>query len=630
MGSNVWLEALPPQPVNFRELCSQADTADGARGDVLRGLANHRLDGNALHRLSRSVTAAIAAEAYSPLSRFSLGMISNGTTELLVPALVGSAARHGIALSVVAAPFGVTTQAALNPDAVWPAVDLDAVLAALDHRAFFDQNSPASDAQQRVDRAVTELSAIAHGLRSTRHVEVILQTLIAPPERLFGSFDRRYPGTLAWLVDRFNARLCDELVGPGIALLDVGSLAAAVGSLGWHDVSQWLTARLPFSQAFVPSYAEHVARLLGAMRGKSRRVLVLDLDNTLWGGVVADDGLEHLRLGQGDPVGEAFIAVQHAALALSRRGVLLAICSKNDEALALQALREHPEMVLRESDFSAIEINWRDKASNLESIAEHLSLGLDSFVFFDDSPAERAQVRAALPQVFVPEMPDDPAGFARVLLTAGVFETTSFSDEDKTRVQQYSANTKRHELLASSRDLRSFLEGLEMEATFAVGSAVRSQRVAELINKTNQFNLTGQHYTEAQVLAMLADPQVLTLEVRLRDRFGDNGVISAVICRARSANEWLIDTWVMSCRVIGRHVEIAVLNEVARRALAAGVRYIIGVYDPTTRNHVVSDLYAKLGFSMTQEAGDERCSVLDLSTFSPRDVPIHVISQSIV
>jgi FkbH-like protein len=449
---------------------------------------------------------------------------------------------------------------------------------------------------------------------------LIVQSIAAPPERLFGSFDRRQRGTPAWLAARFNDRLVAEILTTGVSLLDVEALATQVGLGLWYDRAQYMTARLPFTGECVPLYAEHVLRVIAAMRGRSRKVLVLDLDNTLWGGVIGDDGIDGIRLGQGDPRGEAFLDVQRAALALKQRGVLLAVCSKNDEPVARKALREHPEMLLREADFSAFQINWADKATNLEILAERLSLGLDSFVFLDDNPVERAQVRESAPQVLVPELPSDPAAYASVLMTAGFFEAVTFSEEDRIRVEHYAGNTRRETLKAQSRDLGAFLSSLRMQAIFTTSGETGWSRFAQLINKSNQFNLTARRYTEAEIATRVTDRATLTLQVRLLDQFGDNGMISAVIA-VPEAEDWVLETWVMSCRVLGREVEQAVLNQIAAEARSHGIRRLIGVYRPTERNGMVREHYAKLGFVRLVAEGEDRW-VLDLAQFMARDVPI--------
>ena len=435
-------------------------------------------------------------------------------------------------------------------------------------------------------------------------------------------------GTRRALVDAFNRELARSLAGSDDVLLDVAGLAEVVGLAEWHDPVQWNLAKLPFSQERVPLYAEHVARLLAAQRGKSRRCLVLDLDNTVWGGVVADDGVEGLRLGPGDTAGEAFAEVQRAALELRERGVVLAVCSKNADATARGPFQQHPEMLLRESHIAVFQANFEDKASNLKAIAQALSLGTDALVLLDDNPAERAQVRAALPEVAVPELPDDPAYYARALWAAGYFEAQAFSDEDRQRAQMYQANAERVVVRERIADLGAYLESLAMAITFAPFDAVGRERIAQLVHKSNQFNLTTRRYTSAEIRGFEEDPSCFTLQVRLSDRFGDNGMISVIVCRARGA-EWEIDTWLMSCRVLGRRVEEAVLAEIARHARGAGAERLCGRFVPTGRNDLVRDHYAKLGFTPASGgdppgAGETRW-VLELADYRAPALPMQVV-----
>lgn len=614
---------LRPAPDDFRARCDAVDGIAEKRGDALRQLAAHELSEPQLVRLARSLRAARAAGVDAPLTHFALGVVSNATTDFIVPAIVGTGVRHGFSTVVTAAPFGMTLQAALSSDGSVVRANPDAILLALDYRAFFSEfNIDDKDAEGAVAGAIASLRQLIDAFRSATRAAILVQTVAAPPERLFGSFDRRQPGTPSWLAARFNDCLANEIAGPGVSVFDVEALATQVGLASWYDVNQYLTARLPFAAEHVPHYSEHLLRVITAMRGRSRRVLALDLDNTLWGGVVGDDGIDGIRLGQGDPRGEAFLEVQRAVRALKQRGILLAVCSKNDEKVAREAIREHPEMLVRESDFSAFQINWADKASNLEILAQRLSLGLDAFVFLDDNPVERSLVRQALPQVLVPELPSDPAAYARVLMTAGLFEAVTFSEEDRGRVDQYAANDRRESLRAQSRDLGSFLRSLAMQATFTTRGEAGWSRFAQLINKSNQFNLTTRRYTESELQILVGDPSTMTLQVRLIDRFGDNGMISAVIA-VPDERDWLLDTWVMSCRVIGRLVEQAVLNRVVAEARARGIRRLIGIYRPTERNGMVKDHYAKLGFTRADaSAPSEERWELDVSAFTAFDVPI--------
>jgi FkbH-like protein len=333
---------------------------------------------------------------------------------------------------------------------------------------------------------------------------------------------------------------------------------------------------------------------------------VLDLDNTLWGGIIGDDGLDGIVLGQGSALGEAFVSFQNYAQELSRRGVILAVCSKNDEANALAPFEKHPDMVLRRSDIACFVANWQDKPANLRAIAQALNIGMDSLVLADDNPFERNMVRRELPMVGVPELPEDPALYARCVADAGYFEMLRITTEDVERSKQYQRNLERELLRSSSTDVESYLKSLDMRLVWRPFDQVGLQRIVQLINKTNQFNLTTRRYSQAEVTALMSDPRCLTLQLRLLDTFGDNGIIAIVIGKPESpgSSDMLIDTWLMSCRVLGRQVEEATLNVVMAEAARLGARKLIGEYRPTAKNDMVREHYAKLGFAAATAGAD--------------------------
>ncbi|MFC6746397.1 HAD-IIIC family phosphatase [Methylobacterium persicinum] len=353
--------------------------------------------------------------------------------------------------------------------------------------------------------------------------------------------------------------------------------------------------------------------LLGALRGKSRKCLILDLDNTMWGGVIGDDGMAGINMRQGDATGEAHLTLQQAALELHKRGILLAVSSKNTDEVAREPFRSHPEMLVREKHIVAFQANWRDKASNIAAIAQELNIGLDSLVFMDDNPVERDQIRQALPQVLVPELSSDPSDYARRMLATNAFEAVAFLQEDKARSESYKANAQRLALKSDAINMEDYLASLEMEIHFDPFDETGRSRIAQLINKSNQYNLTTRRYTESEVAQLEEDSRAFTLQVRLKDKFGDNGMISVVICRAEGDDVWQIDTWLMSCRVLGRQVEHMVLQELLHHARAAGVRRLVGEWRPSGRNDMVRDHYAKLGFTADGE-GSEGSTRWTLST----------------
>jgi len=593
------LSWLPAAQKDFTAKCKELAAGVAPLGDRIRALAGYSLNEHQLARLGRCIEAAHAAgRSLAPLTPFRLGLLGNGTLDLIAPVLVATAARHGIALTCIRGAYDQFLQDALCAESEVNQARPDAVLIALDYRGLGFQQvaGQAEAAGQAIDAACGLLDNIRAGIRRNSGAICILQTLAPPPEGLFGSLDRGLPGTARFLVDAVNRRIVEAAVGSDDVLLDVAAIAETVGLAEWHSPAQWNLAKLPFADTFVPLYADHVARVVAAMRGKSRRCLVLDLDNTVWGGVIGDDGMEGIKLAQGDATGEAHLSVQCMALALRERGIVLAVSSKNTDSVARLVFQEHPDMLLREEHISVFQANWNDKATNIRAIAEALSLGLESLVFLDDNPVERALVRRELPEVAVPELDDDPALYARTLAAAGYFESIRFLEEDRVRAAMYEGNARRLSLQNETGDIDAYLRSLDMRIVFRPFDRTTRARVSQLINKSNQFNLTTRRYTEAEVAAVEADDTAIGFAARLIDSFGDNGIISVVICRASAPATWMIDTWLMSCRVLGRRVEHEVLREILLRARERGVTTLRGVYRPTARNAMVRDHYQKLGF----------------------------------
>ena len=602
------LSWLADPPGDFTLACKALLEAEpNCLGQRLRSLATFALNENQLNRLAKTTESLRRAGApLAPLTPFRLGVLSDSTTDYIAPALVATALRHGILLECIRADYGQIIQEALSPDSTINTAKPDAVLIGIDYRAL-PIHSKAGDsetARAAIDAAFDYLETIRRGIKEHSGAVCILQTLAPAPEPIFGSFDRVLPGTAGYILDALNRRLAESVWGTDDVLLDVARIAETVGLADWHSPTQWNLARLPFSNTFLPLYADHVSRTIAALRGKSRRCLVLDLDNTLWGGVIGDDGLEGIQCAQGDATGEAFRGVQRLALELRERGIVLAVSSKNNDETARSPFRSHPEMLLREDHIAVFQANWNDKATNIQAIAEELSLGLESMVLVDDNPAERGLVRQILPEVAVPELPADPALYARTLSAAGYFESVVFSKEDSERAAFYQDNARRVSLRKQAGDVEAYLASLNMEITFQPFNAAGRSRITQLINKSNQFNLTTRRYTEPEIAQLESDSNCFTLQVRLADSFGDNGMISAVICRKSSFSEWAIDSWLMSCRVLGRRVEQMVLREILDHARRNEIGKLTGIYLPTGRNTLVKDHYQKLGFTPTGSEPD--------------------------
>ncbi len=597
---------LQPPPEDFRgqirALRNEVLSADPAVIERLIALSSHRLDESQLGRLA-SAAAQVEGDP-TPLSRMKLGIFGDGTLSLLGPAIAGSAIRHGFLIDVVTGEYGSALQEASDPSGPLRTAGLDACLLVLDHRLALGRPAPSAEAAaQEVEAAFLRIQAIIEAMRPAVKGQIFVQTLPPPLEPLFGSLDRVEAGSAFAMVEALNRRLADLAREGAIVLVDIARLAASVGYEHWDEPRHWHASKLGFSPAMIPIYSDVVARTIAAARGKAKKALVLDLDNTLWGGVIGDDGLEGIQLGQGSSAGEAYLAVQQIALDLRQRGIVLAVCSKNEDDAARLPFREHPEMLLREDHITVFQANWADKASNLRAIAATLNIGVEALVFLDDNPAERAQVRRELPLVGVPELPDDPALFPRLLASAGYFDAVAFSEEDRARADLYQSNAERAMVQASASDVGSYLASLAMTCAIRPFDGISRARVSQLINKSNQFNLTTRRYSEAEVAAVEVDPARYGVHVRLTDRFGDNGIIAVTIIDKRG-DDWEIDTWLMSCRVLGRRVEEAVLAHLVAAARGEGAKRIIGRYIPSPKNRIVEEHYGKLGFTLTEDLGD--------------------------
>jgi len=625
------LQWLPRVPEEFHERLKALSNSTASLGHELQALALHALDLNQLTKVAKVIgKARLEGKPLHPLTPFRLAVLSNSTVDLVVPALVASAARHGIALEVIQPSYDQVAQEAMTPDSQVNSSKPDAVLFALDYRALPLKLSlgDAETASATVQGVIGYLQALCNGIKANSSAVCIFQSFAPPSETLFGSLDRTVPGTMRGLLDGVNRELANFVRGSGNVLLDVAGLAETVGLADWHNTQLWNIAKFSFSDKFIPLYGDHVARTVAAIRGKSRKVLILDLDNTVWGGVIGDDGLEGIEVAQGDARGEAHLAVQRLALDLRQRGIVLAVSSKNTDEVAREPFEKHPEMLLKLDHIAVFQANWNDKATNIQAIAEELSLGLDSMVFLDDNPVERGLVRKLLPQVSVPELPEESAFYARTLAAGGYFEAVDFAAEDLKRAGFYQDNAKRVNLQKAVGGVDAYLASLDMTITFQPFDATGRARITQLINKSNQYNLTTRRYTDPEVTEAENDPEVFTLQVRLADFFGDNGMISVVICRPAEARVWEIDTWLMSCRVLGRKVEHMVLREILGHARAAGIYKLAGTYRPTERNKLVVDHYAKLGFTKVrkEESGLTRWELL-VEGAAPESVPMKVVSH---
>ena len=592
-----------PSPGDFRQSLRAALTATdpGERLNKLADLAQFRLGFLETIQLDNAL-GKTAAPAKAGFAQLRLALLSSCTIDHLLPAIRVAGLRQRLLIEVYMGSFGQYRQELLDPASGLHDFRPDIILLSLTAReaiAGVPLEATTEEAEQAVAGAIAEVRQLWRTARETFKATVIQQSFLDVSEPLFGSYDRLVPGTPTRLIARLNDLLADTAAQEHVLWLDVARASARDGLDAWFDVARWLQGKIEIAPQSAARYGDLLARLIAAHRGQSKKCLALDLDNTLWGGVIGDDGLEGIRLGEGSAVGEAHAGLQRYAKLLKDRGVILAVCSKNDLATAEAAFRDHPEMVLRRSDIAAFVANWNDKVENLRAIAEQLNIGLDSLVFVDDNPAERARVRESLPMVAVPELPADAAHYVRCIADAGYFEAVSFTDEDRHRAGQYAANAEREALRDVSQSMDDFLRGLDMSVVFGSIVPVDLARVAQLINKTNQFNTTTRRYTAEELSRFAAAPENITFQFRLLDRFGDNGLVSVMILRPVPDEPDVldIDSWVMSCRVFGRQLEVEAMNIAVEAAQNRGVRAFRADYIPTKKNGVISGLYESLGFS---------------------------------
>ena len=452
-----------------------------------------------------------------------------------------------------------------------------------------------------------------------------------PAAAIVGNLSAVAPGGNGRYVMELNLRLAKEAAQrPRLMVQDVFGISARVGLSRWYDFERFFSYKILLTADAQLELARSLTAMVRARFGRSRKVLVLDLDNTLWGGVIGDDGVSRIALGRETPQAEAYTAFQEYCLSLRERGVVLAVCSKNEDAVARSGFA-HPDAVLKLEHIACFKANWQPKHENIEAIARELNLGVDSFVFVDDNPAEREIVRAQLPSVAVPEVGTDVTQYPFVLEQARYFEPASLLREDFARAEQYAANTERAGQAARFADYGEYLDSLEMQAEIAEFQPVYLERIAQLTNKTNQFNLTTRRYTLPEIEEIANDPQHITLYGRLSDRFGDNGLVSVVLGR-EDGNALLIELWLMSCRVLKRDLELAMLDALAEKAKERGLARLVGVYLPTAKNAMVAGHYASLGFEQVAPSpelpADATQWELSLRCYEPRNTHIHLLEPA--
>jgi len=533
----------------------------------------------------------------------------NITLEPILPFIIVEGAKREFSLEFEISGYGDTETLLLDPqsriynfqpDIAWLWFELSEFYPTL-WRDFSLLDEKAVNSI--INGIVNQLKSLITKIRDNFSCDVILQGFRKPPQANLGLFDSfAKPGQNQTITAINNALLDICKSEANCYYFNYDYLVSLFGYSRWTDTRLWFTSLIPVSSVNFPWFAEHFIALLGALKGKRKKCIVVDLDNTLWGGVIGEDGLEGIALGQNAP-GKLYLEFQHFLLSYYHQGVLLAICSKNNESDALDVFHNHPDMVLHWEHFSAHRINWIDKRTNLRDIAKELNIGLDSFVFLDDSAVERELIKQSLPEVTVPDFPATPYLLPKFMLRFHWFDTLTLTNEDKQRSKLYIQQRERAEFKSSVESLEEFYHSLQMKLQIESLNDFNKSRIIQLTQKTNQFNLTTRRYSEEQVMGFISRGGYVWC-CRVIDRFGDNGIAAVCIVSLHDAKAE-IDTFLLSCRVIGRTVETAFLNWIMNFLYNQGISKLNGSYLPTQKNALVKDFYPNHGLKKEKDLDDE-------------------------
>lgn len=545
----------------------------------------------------RLVRASKKVDISQHKNQLKVALLSDAATQQFVPVLKTLFHENGVSAQFYEGAFDAIELEVINPASGLYSFKPDVVMLlnatqALRSRYYEHGIAPEFD---RIPRIWDALAANAA-------CRVIQGNYVLPYERPFGQFDLKIQQSFYSATQALNAHIAvSARERSNILLCDLEAVASYVGRRTWFDDRLWDMSKTFCALDHLPNAAQAMIDVTLAALGRVVKCIVLDLDNTLWGGVVGDLGHAGVEIGShGD--GEAFYRFQKYLLTLKRRGILLTVCSKNDTANAIAPFEQNPEMVLKRGDITVFVANWNNKADNIRAIRDTLEIGLDSMVFLDDNPFERNLVRNFLPDLIVPELPEDPADYVRAISELNLFETTAFSAEDVARSALYKQEADRRQAQTSYTDVTAFLRSLDMRMDLGRFEAEKIGRIAQLFLRSNQFNLTTHRYSEAECIAMMNNESgCRPLQASLSDRFGDHGLISIVVAWPEG-DTLRISDWLMSCRVLGRGVEQYLMNRIFAEARDSGLSKVSGEYVPTAKNAMVKDFLAQFGFEQAGES----------------------------
>lgn len=546
-----------------------------------------------------------------------VSLLGDSATQLLATALRGMAIERGYHLDLFEAEYNQIERQVMDSTSDLHQHGATYTIIFQSTHKLMEQYAllPTERQTALADKRLQEIRDIAANIDG----QIIYYNYPEIEDTVFGSYANKVEGSFTYQVRKLNfelMRLAQEM--PNLNICDVAGLQNKFGRDWLFDSAVYVSTEMLLSIDALPYIASRTMDIICAIEGKIKKCLILDLDNTLWGGVVGDDGWENIQVGHGLGIGKAFTEFQEWILKLRKRGIIIAICSKNDENKAKEPFEKNPEMVLHLNDISVFVANWENKADNIRTIQQILNIGFDSMVFLDDNPFERNMVRENVPGVLVPELPEDPGAYLEYLYSLNLFETASYSSADKDRTKQYQVEAQRVVAAKKFTNEEDFLKSLEMVSFVEGFTKFNTPRVAQLSQRSNQFNLRTIRYTEDQIAALEQDDHYATFSFTLKDKFGDNGLICVVILEKQDAETLFVNTWFMSCRVLKRGMENFTLNTLVDWAKEHGFKRIIGEYLPTVKNGMVAEHYLNLGFSPISSTESAQWE-LDINRYQNRE-----------
>ena len=556
----------------------------------------------------------------SSLPSIKMALVGDTATQFLATAIKGMGVERGYYIDLFEAEYNQVERQFMDTTSDLFEFNADFVVIFQSTHKSGEHHSMLS-VEQQVSLADERLSFLASLCENSAlaNKKIIYFNYPEIDDAIFGSYANKVTSSLVYQTRKLNYELMNLAQRyPNLYICDVAGLQNKFGRDMMFSSNVYVSTEMVLSLDALPYVAARVMDIVCSIKGKFNKCLILDLDNTVWGGVIGDDGLEGIQLGHGLGIGKAFTEFQMWVKKLKQRGIIICVASKNNEETAKEPFENHPDMILKLDDIAVFQANWETKVDNIRTIQSILNIGFDSMVFLDDNPFERNIVRENITGITVPELPQDPGDYLEYLYSLNLFETASYSNADKDRTKQYQVEAKRVSLSKTFTNESDFLKSLNMVSTVSGFTKFNTPRVAQLSQRSNQFNLRTIRYTEADVAAMAENPDIIDLSFTLNDKFGDNGLIAVVILKPLDQDTIFVDTWFMSCRVLKRGMENFTLNTIVERAKAAGYKRIIGEYLPTAKNKMVERHFPNLGFKKVQGDSSDLYE-LEIDTYQPKE-----------